>query len=36
MGPLYLALGDDADEGIRQKSTTLLRHVENGEMLSEC
>jgi len=26
--PLYLALGDDADEGIRQKSTTLLRHVD--------
>lgn len=26
--PLYLALGDDADEGIRQKSTKLLRHVD--------
>jgi hypothetical protein len=26
--PLYLALGDDADEGIRQKSTKLLKHVD--------
>jgi len=26
--PLYLALGDDADEGIRQKSSKLLRHVD--------
>jgi len=26
--PLYLALGDDADDGIRQKSTKLLRHVD--------
>ena len=26
--PLYLALGDDADEGIRQKSAKLLKHVD--------
>jgi len=26
--PLYLALGDDAEEGIRQKSNKLLRHVD--------
>lgn len=26
--PLYLVLGDDADEGIRQKATKLLKHVD--------
>jgi hypothetical protein len=26
--PLYLALGDDAGEAIRQKSTKLLQHVD--------
>jgi len=26
--PLYLALGDDADECIRQKSARLLQHVD--------
>jgi len=26
--PLYLALGDDADAGIRQRSTTLLKHID--------
>jgi hypothetical protein len=26
--PLYLALGDDADEAIRQKSAKLLKHVD--------
>jgi predicted metal-dependent enzyme (double-stranded beta helix superfamily) len=26
--PTYLALGNDADEGIRQKSTRLLKHVD--------
>src|SRR5882762_5677313 len=26
--PLYLALGEDADAGIRQKSVTLLKHID--------
>lgn len=26
--PLYLALGDDADEGIREKSAKLLKHLD--------